>query len=78
VSSAASPTAGPRPTGSARPNRWSRSSTQPHRRGPHPVAPKPHVEDIVAADPGFSVTVFAATRTVVGAIEAALDIDGYP
>ena len=42
------------------------------------VAPKPHVEDIVAADPGFSVTVFAATRTVVGAIEAALDIDGYP
>ena len=44
----------------------------------HPqVAPKPHVEDVVAADPGPSVTVFAATRTVASAIGAALDVDGH-
>ena len=41
------------------------------------VAPKPHVEDIVAADPGLLVAVFAAARTVAGATEAALDVDGH-
>ena len=41
------------------------------------VAPKPHVEDIVAADPDLLVAVFAAARTVAGATEAALDIDGH-
>ena len=41
------------------------------------VAPKPHVEDIVAADPGLLMAVFAAARTVAGATEAALDVDGH-
>ena len=37
--------------------------------GHTPVAPKPHVEDIVAADPGLSVAVFAATRTIAGLLK---------
>ena len=77
VSSAASPTAGPRPTGSTGRIDGRVPRLNPAVTGHPQVAPKPHVEDIVAAEPGLSVAVFTAARTVAGAIGAALDVDGH-
>ena len=75
VSSAASPTAGPRPPALRDESTVAFLNVNPAATGHTPVAPKPHVEDIVAAEPGRSAAVFAAARTVAGATEAALDVD---
>jgi histidine triad (HIT) family protein len=41
------------------------------------VAPKPHVEDIVLAEPEPSQSVFRAVQTVGEALEAALGVDAH-
>jgi histidine triad (HIT) family protein len=41
------------------------------------VAPKPHVEDIVLAEPELSLSVFRAVRTVAEAVDAVLGVDAH-
>ena len=41
------------------------------------VAPKPHVEDIVLAEPELSQSGFRAVRTVAEALDAALGVDAH-